>query len=251
MRLALHSDVSDEVVSQIVTRYYELNEFDRPQTEDEYRKFAYWMTRKVIAQQCGVQFTEQMDTLDRAVTGKNERDDKDDNIRWNQISWLKQVEMPDQERAVMVTQALDIASKYPGDLRRVAMKMMDGANIVEVSEECGMTMIEAMRAEKALVALARWLAEDDRNEKFKASGAATFSHHPHERAYERHGIRLQDADFVDMVRQIKEGRAVPGIIRDLHGMEYLVSVQGQMLRVVYDSAASAIVTVLPDLDSVQ
>lgn len=69
------------------------------------------------------------------------------------------------ENAVYARQLMRVIDGMPSELRKTALFMADGADLIEFAKECGLSLREAMNAQKALRNILSRLLEDNRQEK--------------------------------------------------------------------------------------
>jgi hypothetical protein len=72
------------------------------------------------------------------------------------------------ENAVYARQVLRLISGMPRELRNTAMFMADGADLIEFAKESGLSLKEAMTAQKSLRSVLGRLMEDGRQERVEA-----------------------------------------------------------------------------------
>lgn len=66
---------------------------------------------------------------------------------------------------ILAKQAMDVIMRLPIDLKRMALKMVDGANLIECGAELNIKLLDAVKLQKTVWSVARRLMEDDADEK--------------------------------------------------------------------------------------
>lgn len=233
--------------SVILQAYYETRNDDRPRTEEDFRRSGFWIGLQFIRAELQRHRTEHGEEVMRAaykgLTGNKEMDEA---AAMNRVDWLCSKTRPDQISRVAATQAVEMMDQLTPGFKRMAFKMADGATLPECAKELGMTLTEAMKSQMSLRTIVRWIAEEDADEKIRASGAVEKSSHARDRARERYNLLLEEDDFREMVRQIRGDEAIFCKGQDLRREHWIVEIRGTLLLVVYEPPTHTIITVLPE-----
>jgi hypothetical protein len=140
--------MKQDAASVALERYYSLSDFDRPQTEDDYKAFVYKTVLAFMgteARRYGIEHAGD----DGARTAAKAMDRSEDDDVLDQIAWQRKT-VADQEQKLFVKDTLNLMSELPPDLRRMAEKMGGGANVLECAKEMKLNIEDAISMQSAV-----------------------------------------------------------------------------------------------------
>lgn len=103
------------------------------------------------------------------------------------LDWLDSYEDGHQFKHVYAMQVLKQVEEMPMNMKRMAYKMADGANLIEAAQEMEIDIIQAMKLQRATRGLARIMAEVEADEK---RDEITVSPHAIKRSVARHAVDI-------------------------------------------------------------
>lgn len=229
--------LEEDASSHAMLSYFEMREFDRPQTREEFERFCYWQTRRFTSAAGKTHKTEHgEETLRGSVDAGTPECDVNERA-WQRVDWLARKENPDQLSRIEVHDVLRLMGDLPPDLKRMAVKIAEGASLPEAAKELGVSLSDAMKMHRAARMLVKWFAEVDEDEK---KAAPTVSSHASVRARQRYDLYLTAEDVNHIVKQID---AAPVISE--HEERLIVDIRGRLIPVVYNRMRKHLITVLP------
>ncbi len=138
--------LAGEAASFAIEKYYSMSEFDRPQTEEDFKAFIYKKALAFMAKEAKQYMTEHGgDDAIRVKMTQQGRDDGD-----NPLEWLKTCTRSEQEDRLEAMETVDFISELPPQLKQIASKMASGANVIECAKEIGISVEEAMSMQRAV-----------------------------------------------------------------------------------------------------
>jgi hypothetical protein len=132
-----------------------MSEFERPQTEEDFKAFIYKKAMAFMGKEAKQYMTEHGgDDAIRVKMNQQGRDDGDD-----PLEWLKTCTSSYQDDHMEALDAVRFMSELPPQLKQMAFKMAGGANVIECAKEMNLTVNDAMGMQQAARFLVSAFAE--------------------------------------------------------------------------------------------
>jgi|HubBroStandDraft_1064217.scaffolds.fasta_scaffold12487_4 hypothetical protein len=161
------------------------------------------------------------------------------------IDWLRGAQSSPQFTHVYARQSLERLMQLPPSMSRIALKIADGASLVEASKEMSLDILDGMKLVKSGREVMQWSAEMDADE--RKGNTVTISPHAQRRAWERFKISISHADAQTISEQIALGLATKIDDDDsAENIHWSVAIHGKFVPLVFNHQRKHIVTVLPE-----
>src|SRR5580658_9611014 len=133
-------ELVDDASSLIVVNYFALTEFDRPQTIEQFRQFCWPLASRFMSGECRKYSLEHGgDDSVRAHMEKESIEGNGDVL--DNIDWLRGAQSSPQFTHVYARQSLERLMQLPPSMSRIALKIADGASLVEASKEMSLDIL--------------------------------------------------------------------------------------------------------------
>lgn len=163
--------IADDAAQDVLVLFFSMEDYARPQTEQEFEVFAYEQARRMLQKENVIARREKAVGDFKKPNMKRVHEIDDDYI-FDRIYAVGHRVYPQQENILYFLDILRYLDKLPGNYKNAVLRLAKSETIVGFSQDYNISLFDAMAEQRRLRAIVRRIAEDVADDKLEADSRA-------------------------------------------------------------------------------